>query len=78
MKAQEHAACTGVPGVGTRTFQHPEVVCSWSIVLVYTGIMDSVKVDYSKYDTIKILPNVGFDWYVTLMNNGDLVCLNLV
>ena len=27
--------------------------------------MDSVKVDYSKYDTIKILPNVGFDWYVT-------------
>ena len=31
----------------------------------YPSIMDSVKVDYSKHDTIKILPRVDFDWYVT-------------
>ena len=31
----------------------------------YPSIMDSVKVDYSKRDTIKITPSVGFDWYVT-------------
>ena len=29
------------------------------------NIMDSVKVDYSKHDTIIVEPVVGFDWYVT-------------
>ena len=29
------------------------------------SIMDSVKVDYSEYDTIKIKPSVDFDWYAT-------------
>ena len=29
------------------------------------SIMDSVKVDYSKYDTINVRPVVGFDWYAT-------------
>ena len=29
------------------------------------SIMDSVKVDYSRYDTIFVYPVVGFDWYAT-------------
>ena len=29
------------------------------------SIMDSVKVDYSKRDTIDVVPVVGFDWYAT-------------
>ena len=29
------------------------------------SIMDSVKVDYSKHDTINVLPVVSFDWYAT-------------
>ena len=29
------------------------------------SIMDSVKVDYSKRDTINVTPVVGFDWYAT-------------
>ena len=29
------------------------------------SIMDSVKVDYSKCDTINVKPVVGFDWYAT-------------
>ena len=29
------------------------------------SIMDSVKVDYSRCDTINVLPVVSFDWYVT-------------
>ena len=29
------------------------------------SIMDSVKVDYSKCDTINVMPVVGFDWYAT-------------
>ena len=29
------------------------------------SIMDSVKVDYSKRDTIEVRPVVGFDWYAT-------------
>ena len=29
------------------------------------SIMDSVKVDYSKRDTINVAPVVGFDWYAT-------------
>ena len=29
------------------------------------SIMDSVKVDYSKRDTIDVYPVVGFDWYAT-------------
>ena len=29
------------------------------------SIMDSVKVDYSKRDTIYVVPVVGFDWYAT-------------
>ena len=29
------------------------------------SIMDSVKVDYSKHDTIDVEPVVGFDWYAT-------------
>ena len=29
------------------------------------SIMDSVKVDYSRRDTIEVRPVVGFDWYVT-------------
>ena len=29
------------------------------------SIMDSVKVDYSKRDTIEVTPVVGFDWYAT-------------
>ena len=29
------------------------------------SIMDSVKVDYSKHDTIYVKPLVGFDWYAT-------------
>ena len=47
-----------------------QLLASKGLQMVYCAyecpsIMDSVKVDYSKRDTIDVRPVVGFDWYVT-------------
>ena len=47
-----------------------QLLASKSLQLVHCAyecpsIMDSVKVDYSKRDTIYVTPVVGFDWYAT-------------
>ena len=47
-----------------------QLLASESLQLVHCAyecpsIMDSVKVDYSKRDTIDVEPVVGFDWYAT-------------
>ena len=40
---------------GLKNLVHCAYVCP--------SIIDSVKVDYSKRDTIDVRPVVGFDWY---------------